>query len=92
MKQENRGRVRKICTPLSRWVHVGNNLIADNYNTTQQLDTATRIWRDSLDKLYYSNEHRCNCYKTQDSVGYLRIGRGHEFDHGMERHGKTYMV
>ena len=69
-RKESRGRVKiKICIPQGRWVHVGNNLIADNYYYTQQPDTATWTCRESCDKLYYSSEHRCNRYKIQNSIG-----------------------
>jgi hypothetical protein len=50
---------------------VGNNLIADNYDTTQQPSRATRTCRDSFDKLYYSNEHRCDCYRFQKGEVYM---------------------
>lgn len=71
MRKENRGGVKtKICIPPGGWVHVGNNLIADIYYTTQP-DTATRTCRDSFNNLYYSNERRCSCYKIQNGVGYL---------------------
>ena len=70
MRKESRGRVKiKICIRQNRWVHVGNNLIADNYYS-QQPTTATRTRRDSFDKLYYPNEHQCDRYKIQKSVGY----------------------
>ena len=36
LRKESRGRVKiKICIPQNKWVHVGNDLIADNYYTTQ---------------------------------------------------------
>ena len=59
VRKEGGGRVKiKICIPPGRLVHVGNNLIADNYYT-QQPNKAAWTRRDSFDKLYYPSEHRC---------------------------------
>ena len=42
----------EICIPQSRWGYVGNNLIADNYYTTQQPDTETQTCRETVSISY----------------------------------------
>ena len=48
--------------------------------------------RDSFDKLYYLEEHWCDCYKIQNGVVTCEIDRGHKFDHTIDNVTETHMV
>ena len=85
MRKESRGRVKKICIRLTGWVHVGNNLIVDNYYTTQRLNTAKRTCRKTVSISYIiQTKNDATVTKSRMVWDTCGIDGGHEFDRAVD--------